>query len=128
MRSLATDMVFLPLLSWGSLFALLYIHDWILYRVGPIAPASRKAESLIREWLSPAQLRDYEKGGTFEVAGSAGGRYLIAPRYIRDLNNGGHICFVPENWRELPVADTMLARKIALENDEAGVLKVAFHG
>ena len=68
MRSLATDMVFLPLLSWGSLFALLYIHDWILYRVGPIAPATRKAEALIREWLSPAQLRDYEKFSTTHAA------------------------------------------------------------
>jgi hypothetical protein len=128
MRSLAIDMAFLPLLFWGSLFALLYIRDWVLHRSAPMAPAAQKAEALICEWLSPAQLRDYEKRKRFKVTGSAGGHYLIAPGYIRDLETGQHICFVPENWHELPVADIMLARKIALENDEVGVLKVAFHG
>ena len=44
---------------------------------------------------------------------------------MRDLDTGQHICFVPENWTVLPVADVMLARKIALENDETGVLRVA---
>jgi hypothetical protein len=129
MSPLAIDMVLLPLLFWGSLFALLYIRDWIiLYRVAPTAPAVQKAETLIREWLSPTQLRDYEKRKRFKVTGSSGGHYLIAPGYIRDLDNGGHICFVPENWTALPVADVMLARKIALESDEAGVLKIAFRG
>jgi hypothetical protein len=61
-----------------------------------------------------------------KVIGSAGGHYLIAPGYIRDLDTGQHICFVPENWTVLPVADVMLARKIALENDEPGVLRAAF--
>lgn len=122
-------MVLLPLLFWGHLFALLYIHDWIIrHRVAPITSAAQKAEALIRAWLSPAQLRDYDKRKRFKVTGSAGGHYLIAPGYIRDLDNGGHICFVPGNWHELPSADTMLARKIALENDEAGVLKIAFRG
>jgi hypothetical protein len=128
MSLIAIDMVLLPLLFWGSLFTLLYIRDWILYRVGPMAPAAQKAEALIREWLSSTQLHDYEKRKRFKVTGSAGGHYLIAPGYIRDLDTGGHICFVPENWTVLPVADVMLARKIALENDEAGVLKVAFRG
>lgn len=122
------DMVILPLLFWGSLFALLYIRDWLFYRVASAAPAAQKAETLIRKWLSPAQLHDYTKRKRFKVTGSAGGHYLIGPGYIRDLDNGGHICFVPENWTVLPVADVMLARKIALENDETGVLKIAFRG
>ena len=120
--------MFLPLLLWGNLFALLYIRDRFVYERSPSAPAAQKAEALIRRWLSPAQLYDYEKRKKFQVTGSAGGRYLIAPGYIRDLDTGQHICFVPENWHVLPVADVMLARKIALENDEAGVLKVALRG
>ena len=103
--------------------------------------ATAQAEVAFHKWIELAEVSWFDENVTYddyladfsaefhdEVAGSAGGRYLIAPGYIRDLNNGGHICFVPENWRELPVADTMLARKIALENDEAGVLNVAFHG
>ena len=127
MSSLAIDIVLLPLLFWGSLFALLYIRDWIIRRrVAPTTCAAQKAEALIREWLSPAQLHDYDKRKRFKVTGSAGGHYLIAPGYMRDLDTGQRICFVPENWTVLPVADVMLARKIALENDEPGVLRVAF--
>ena len=78
------------------------------------------------QWLSPEQLRQYEEWRKFEVTGSGGGRYLITPAYIHVLNTGQHICFVPENFSVLPTADIMLARKIALENDEAGALKVAY--
>ena len=88
-------------------------------------PAAQKAEALIREWLSQAQLHDYEKRKKFRVAGSAGGRYLIAPHYTLALDTGEHISFAPEKSAALPVADVMLACKIALENDEVGVLKVA---
>jgi hypothetical protein len=126
-RFAATEVMFLTLLLLGSLFALMYIHDRVLY-FSLSTPAAQKAEALIREWLSPAQWHDYEKRKKFEVTGSAGGRYLIAYGYIRDLDSGQHICFVPENWHELPAADVMLARKIALENDEAGALKVAVRG
>ena len=112
----------LPILLWASFVALLCIRDWIASR----APAAQKAEALIHEWLSPGQLREYKKRRKFEVTGSAGGCYLVGPGYIRDLNTGEHICFVPENWDVLPAADIMLARKIALENDEVSALKVAY--
>jgi len=111
-----------PLLLWASFVALWCIRDWLASR----APLAQKAEALIREWLSPAQLREYDKRKRFEVTGSAGGRYLVGHGYIRDLATGEHICFVPENWEILPAADVMLARKIALENDEVGALKVAY--
>jgi len=110
------------LLVWASFIALWCIRDWLASRT----PSAQKAEALIRAWLSPEQLREYEQRKRFEVTGSAGGRYLITPAYIRDLNTGQHICFVPENWSVLPTADIMLARKVALENDEAGALKVAY--
>jgi len=76
--------------------------------------------------VGPGQLREYKKRRKFEVIGSAGGCYIVGPGYIRDLNTGEHICFVPENWSVLPTADIMLAPKVALENDEAGALKVAY--
>ena len=127
MRWLAAIEMMIPgLLLWASFIGLMCIRDWILYGLTARLPPAQKAEALIREWLSPAQLHEYEKTKRFEVTGSAGGRYLVAPDYIRDLATGGHICFVPENWSVLPVADIMLARKIALENDEAGALKVAY--
>ena len=115
----------LPSLLCGSLVALLVIRVWVIYRFARNGPAAQKAEALIREWLSPMQLHDYEKRRKFCVVGSAGGRYLIAPQCIRHLDTGEHICFAPEKSAALPVADVMLACKIALENDEIGVLKVA---
>jgi hypothetical protein len=127
MRWLATIEMMVPgLLLWASFVALVCIRDRVLYRLASRAPTAQKADALIREWLSPEQLREYEKRRKFEVTGSAGGRYLITSGCIRDLNTGQHICFVPENWSVLPAADVMLARKIALENDEAGALKVAY--
>lgn len=101
------------------------IRAWVVYGLVRSGPAAQKAETLIREWLSPAQLFDYEKRRKFRVAGSAGGRYLIAPGYVRDLDTGEYICFAPERSTGLPHADVMLVCKIALENDEVGVLKVA---
>jgi len=126
MRWLAAIEMMIPgLLLWASFIGLMCIHDWILYGLNARAPQAQKAEALIREWLSPEQLRQYEEWRKFEVTGSAGGRYLITPAYIHVLNTGQHICFVPDNFSVLPAADVMLARKIALENDEVGALKVA---
>ena len=122
----ALEMMIPGLLLWTSFVALVCIRDWVLYGLAARLPPAQRAEALIREWLSPAQLREYEKTKRFEVTGSAGGRYLITPSYIRDLNTGEHICFVPENWSVLPTADIMLARKVALENDEASARKVAY--
>ena len=90
--------MFLPFLLWGSLVALLLARNRVLYERAQSAPAAQKAEALIREWLSSSQLYDYERRNKFEVTGSAGGRYLIARGYIRDLDTGQDICFVPENW------------------------------
>jgi hypothetical protein len=43
--------------------------------------AAEKAEALLMEWLSPAQLTQYESNGYFEVTGShSGKRYRIRRR------------------------------------------------
>jgi hypothetical protein len=86
---------------------------------------------LLREWLSPDQLAQFNKYGYFEVRGcQSGKRYRI--RYgtatnIHELDQYGHPkigwCFVPSG--PLVAGDVMLAQKIALETDEFSALAVA---
>jgi hypothetical protein len=82
--------------------------------------AKQRARALLKEWLSPAQLALYESAEHFEVVGShTGKRYRIRRgRYmnIDELDERGKgvavLCFGPAGY--LPVADVMLAQKIAL--------------
>jgi hypothetical protein len=93
--------------------------------------ANARGLKLLRDWLSPAQLAQYEKSQSFEVIGShSGKRYRI--RYGRQMNidelgaDGAKVCgwcFLPEG--PLVAGDVMLAQKIALETDEPAALKVA---
>ena len=93
--------------------------------------AEQKALVLLKEWLSPGQLAQYESDGHFEVRGlHSGKRYRIRRdrrMNIDELNEHGAPvaiwCFGPEGY--LPVGDFMLAQKIALENDERAALAVA---
>jgi hypothetical protein len=96
------------------------------------SPAERRASDLLVEWLSPAQRAQYEIARCFEVKGShSGKRYRI--RSARQMNvdelddRGRRIavwCFLPEKY--VPLADVMLAQKIALENDEPAAMAIAF--
>jgi hypothetical protein len=97
----------------------------------PRTAAEQKAFTLLKEWLSPAQLARFESYGHFEVIGSrTGKRYRI--RYNRVVNideldeRGAQVatwCFGPEG--NLPRGDIMLVQKIALENDEEAALAIA---
>jgi hypothetical protein len=90
-----------------------------------------RSVKLLREWLSPDQLAQFDKYGYFEVRGcQSGKRYRI--RYgtatnIHELDQYGHPkvgwCFVPSG--PLVAGDVMLAQKIALETDEFSALAVA---
>jgi hypothetical protein len=94
--------------------------------------AERRASELLIDWLSPAQRAQYQHTGCFDVTGSQSGkRYRI--RYARQLNvdeldeRGHHVavwCVVPRKF--VPIADMMLAQKIALENDETATIAIAF--
>ena len=86
---------------------------------------------LLKEWLSPEQLVQYESHQYFDVTGrQSGKRYRI--RYgigmnIYEIDTRGRrlagLCFVPV---ETSIAgDIMLAQKIALETDETNALAVA---
>jgi hypothetical protein len=87
--------------------------------------------NLLKEWLSPKQLAQYESYRYFDVIGrQSGKRYRI--RYgtamnICEMDSRGRIaagwCFVP--YDTLVAGDVMLAQKIALETDEWSALAVA---
>ena len=96
--------------------------------------AEEKGLTLLRQWLSPAQLAQYEKYGYFEVMGGESGKhYRIRPTRqmnVDELDQHGARtaawCFGPEG--ELPIGDVILAQKIALENDEMAALALANRG
>jgi hypothetical protein len=93
--------------------------------------AETKSRILLREWLSPEQLVQYEARGAFEVIGSkTGKRYRIEERRqlnVYELDRSGRDshgwCFIPDGG--LATGDVMLAQKIALETDEERVMTVA---
>jgi hypothetical protein len=133
-------------LLWGAASTLLHIlcalfSGLILaeiganYRVGANRrrrEAERRASDLLKEWLSPTQRAQYERTRNFEVRGShSGKRYRIRSARqmnVDELDDRGHRiavwCFLPAKY--VPVGDVMLAQKIALENDEPAVLRIAF--
>jgi hypothetical protein len=94
---------------------------------------SREARgvTLLREWLSPQQLRQLEACNYFEVIGcDSGTRYRIqygVSTNIVELDRDGRPrhgwCFMPQG--DLVPGDVMLAQKIALETNERGALAVA---
>jgi hypothetical protein len=90
-----------------------------------------RGRKLLRDWLSPEQLAQYDALNYFEVTGChTGKRYLIRHGMgtnVYELDDAGRPvtgwCFVPKH--HLVAGDVMLAQKIALETDEQGALAVA---
>jgi hypothetical protein len=86
---------------------------------------------LLKEWLSPEQLAQYNAKKYFDVTGcDSGRRYRIShgtSMNIHELDGAGSSrvgwCFAPKGY--LVAGDVMLAQKIALETDERGALAVA---
>ncbi len=86
---------------------------------------------LLREWLSPVQLAQFDLYGYFDVVGCDSGKtYRICLRSgtnIYELDRDGRRkvgwCFVPVDT--LVAGDVVLAQKIALETDEWRALAVA---
>jgi hypothetical protein len=90
-----------------------------------------RGRELLKEWLSPEQLAQYDARSYFEVTGChSGKRYRIShgtSMNIHELDGAGRPrfgwCFTPKGY--LVAGDVMLAQKIALETDERGALAVA---
>jgi len=93
----------------------------------------RKARGLrlLREWLSPEQLAQFDQQSYFDVIGChSARRYRIrhgTAMNIHEIDPADRPiagwCFVPNI--DLVAGDVMLAQKIALETDERGALAVA---
>jgi hypothetical protein len=94
------------------------------------SPDSR-SRRLLEEWLSPSERSVLEQKGYFDVVGgTTGKRYRIFPATsmnVIELDERGcelrGLCFLPRG--NLPIGDTMLAQKIALETAEPLVETVA---
>jgi len=105
------------------------VRRW--YRESGSNAAEVRGLRLLREWLSPEQLAQYDAHNYFDVRGChSGKRYRIrhgTVTNIYELNHAGRPhagwCFVPKDC--LVAADIILAQKIALETDERGALAVA---
>lgn len=95
------------------------------------AGARRRALQLLRCNLTPAQLGDYDRNGTFLVVGGETARtYRIRHGWsmnVDELDAAGNVvrtwCFYPKG--RLSTGDVMLAQKIALEAFEQEALQVA---
>lgn len=106
------------------------VWDW--YReLGHENDGEARGLRLLREWLSPAQLAQYDAHRYFDVIGChSGKRYRIrhgTATNVHELDDAGDPavgwCFVPRDY--LVAGDVMLAQKIALETNERGALAVA---
>jgi hypothetical protein len=94
------------------------------------APEARGLR-LLRNWLSPPQLEQFNAKAYFDVIGcDTGRRYRIhhgTAMNIHELDEEGRAksgwCFVPQG--RLVPGDVMLAQKIALETFEIRALSVA---
>ena len=95
------------------------------------AEAGRKAEALLREFLSPEQLADHEKKTGFLVTSKSGRIYRILPGKhgnVLELHPDtrkpvAKWCAAPTDG--VPDQDAMLAQKLFLETDEDYFRKIA---
>jgi hypothetical protein len=108
------------------------LAGWDWYReLGHGNDSEARGLRLLREWLSPEQLAQYEAHRYFDVTGChSGKRYRIrhgTTTNVHELDDAGRPnagwCFVPRDC--LVAGDVMLAQKIALETNEWGALEVA---
>jgi hypothetical protein len=102
------------------------------FSVGPDEnECEARALKLLREWLSPAQLAQFNACGYFDVIGrDTGKRYRVhygSSMNIDELDEYGrpYICHCFVTDVALAPGDVMLAQKIALETGELAALSVA---
>lgn len=97
------------------------------------ARASERAKETLLEFLSPSQQDEYQRSGRFHCQDRSGKRYAILPRKLDGVieyegdKPAGAWC-VHEVGEFLPIEDTMLAQKLAIEaGGEEELRRVAFH-
>jgi hypothetical protein len=93
--------------------------------------AHERATQLLKQNLTPDQLKQFERSGHFEViGGDTARRYRIRRGHqmnveLLDKNGRRYCCLCFRPVGTLATADVMLAQKIALELFEAEALGVA---
>jgi hypothetical protein len=103
----------------------------VRWRIRSRWPAEVKGIALMRSWLSPEQVEQWDTRQYFEVVGGdTGTRYRITcgtAMNIHQLDAAGNTitqwCFRPEG--KLAVGDVLLTQKIALEGMEGCALAIA---
>ena len=99
---------------------------------GSPTPAEEKALALLKDNLTRAQRRQFRRNSKFRVRGSHTGRwYVIKPGRFQNVYMLGDddetivtgLCFSPQGLDY--AGDIMLGQKIALENYEDEVLRIA---
>jgi hypothetical protein len=141
-NAIAIGIIALPMIAMASFLLVLCLKEWVAFclirrgrqgksRIAFELENNARGLTLLKNWLSPAQVRSYEKHGYFDVVGSdSGGIYRIhhgKQANVEQLDCIGQSvcawCFVPEG--DLVPGDVMLAQKIALETNERAALAIA---
>jgi hypothetical protein len=122
---------FVPLVAVLSVVTLALAQALEARRLRSRTPAEQKSIALLRSWLTPEQLDQWNTREEFEViGGDTGTRYCITYGTVMNVHQLDHNgkpfaqwCFRPEG--KLAVGDVLLAQKIALENMERRSLALA---
>lgn len=103
----------------------------------PFAKATERSKTLLVDWLSREQLKQYALHKYFDVIGGDSGKtYRINEAHvfnILELDAEGKPaikhCVVPRArlGEPIPIGDQMLAQKFALEKDEKATIDLANH-
>jgi len=88
-----------------------------------------KSIALLKEWLSPNQLWQFNRENTFDVVGnSTYTRYTIRTGTQLNISfRGARMCVVPKGAASSMPGDVMLAQKIALETNEEETRELAHY-
>lgn len=96
----------------------------------PVVGAAERAETILREHLTPAQRRSLDERGWFRVESEQGNLYRIERGMsgnVKAIDRRGRatarFCIHPTDGSPSP--DVMLAQKLLLETDEAAFLRIA---
>lgn len=125
------------LIQWGIALLnganLSYVVYLLVFKDRVRRKSTKKSLALLRANLTPSQRDEFDRSKSFTVQGSVGGTYILLHKRERNIIrmeegllgrvHGSTYCVVAT--KSVPIADQMLAIKIALENDEYEVMRVA---
>lgn len=89
--------------------------------------ADERARLLLEEFLSPTQLKQWIKDGTFFIETPNGKLFKLGKKGTRELNGKEQAIasYCIHTKRAVPQCDNILARKLLLETDEGEFRRIA---